>query len=73
MKVKGQKWAMLTAYDMYSAVIFEEAEIPVLPVGDSASNNVYGNESTLSITVDELIPHLTWSCASSMATNMFCS
>jgi 3-methyl-2-oxobutanoate hydroxymethyltransferase len=56
MKVEGQKWAMLTAYDMYSAAIFEEAGIPVLLVGDSASNNVYGNESTLSITVDELIP-----------------
>ncbi|PMZ87174.1 MULTISPECIES: 3-methyl-2-oxobutanoate hydroxymethyltransferase [unclassified Pseudomonas] len=56
MKVEGQKWAMLTAYDMYSAAIFEEAGIPVLLVGDSASNNVYGNESTLSVTVDELIP-----------------
>ncbi|MFJ7792347.1 3-methyl-2-oxobutanoate hydroxymethyltransferase [Pseudomonas sp. NPDC096950] len=56
MKVEGRKWAMLTAYDMYSASIFEEAGIPVLLVGDSASNNVFGNESTLSITVDELIP-----------------
>jgi len=56
MKAQGQKWAMLTAYDMYSAAIFDEAGIPVLLVGDSASNNVYGNESTLAITVDELIP-----------------
>lgn len=56
MKVEGRKWAMLTAYDMYSAAIFEDAGIPVLLVGDSASNNVYGNESTLSVTVDELIP-----------------
>ncbi|WP_247255567.1 3-methyl-2-oxobutanoate hydroxymethyltransferase [Pseudomonas moorei] len=56
MKMDGQKWAMLTAYDMYTAAIFEEAGIPVLLVGDSASNNVYGNESTLSITVDEMIP-----------------
>jgi 3-methyl-2-oxobutanoate hydroxymethyltransferase len=56
MKREGQKWAMLTAYDMYSAIIFEEAGIPVLLVGDSASNNVYGNESTLAVTVDELIP-----------------
>lgn len=47
---------MLTAYDMYTAAIFEEAGIPVLLVGDSASNNVYGNESTLTVTVDELIP-----------------
>lgn len=56
MKADGKKWAMLTAYDMYTAAVFEEAGIPVLLVGDSASNNVYGNESTLSITVDELIP-----------------
>jgi 3-methyl-2-oxobutanoate hydroxymethyltransferase len=56
MKVEGRKWAMLTAYDMYSAAIFEEAGIPALLVGDSASNNVYGNGSTLSVTVDELIP-----------------
>lgn len=56
MKADGQKWAMLTAYDMYTAAIFEEAGIPVLLVGDSASNNVYGHESTLSVTVDELIP-----------------
>lgn len=56
MKEAGQKWAMLTAYDMYSAAIFEEAGIPVLLVGDSASNNVYGNTSTLAVTVDELIP-----------------
>lgn len=44
MKEKGQKWAMLTAYDMYTAAIFEEVGIPVLLVGDSASNNVFGNE-----------------------------
>jgi len=56
MKMEGRKWAMLTAYDMYSAAIFDDAGIPVLLVGDSASNNVYGNESTLSVTVDELIP-----------------
>jgi 3-methyl-2-oxobutanoate hydroxymethyltransferase len=55
LKTNGQKWAMLTAYDMYSAAIFEEAGIPVLLVGDSASNNVYGNESTLAVSVDELI------------------
>ncbi|MNI47037.1 3-methyl-2-oxobutanoate hydroxymethyltransferase [compost metagenome] len=56
MKARGQKWAMLTAYDMYTAAIFEEAGIPVLLVGDSASNNVYGNETSLPVTVDELIP-----------------
>lgn len=56
MKVNGQKWAMLTAYDMYTAEIFETAGIPVLLVGDSASNNVFGYDSTLTVTVDELIP-----------------
>src|SRR6476659_5888495 len=42
MKTEGRKWAMLTAYDMYAAQIFDEAGIPVLLVGDSAGNNVYG-------------------------------
>lgn len=56
MKERGEKWAMLTAYDMYTAAIFDEAGIPVLLVGDSASNNVYGNETSLPVTVDELVP-----------------
>jgi 3-methyl-2-oxobutanoate hydroxymethyltransferase len=56
MKERGEKWPMLTAYDMYTAAIFDEAGIPVLLVGDSASNNVYGNETSLPVTVDELIP-----------------
>ncbi len=55
-KRDGEKWAMLTAYDQYAAQVFDEAGIPVLLVGDSASNNVYGNESSLPVTVDELIP-----------------
>lgn len=56
MKERGEKWAMLTAYEQYAAQVFDEAGIPVLLVGDSASNNLYGNESSLPITVDELIP-----------------
>ncbi|MGX1021150.1 3-methyl-2-oxobutanoate hydroxymethyltransferase [Pseudomonas sp. Y3 TE3536] len=56
MKVRGEKWAMLTAYDMYSAAVFEDAGIPVLLVGDSAANNVYGYDSTLAVTVEELVP-----------------
>ncbi len=56
MKERGEKWAMLTAYDMYTAAIFEDAGIPVLLIGDSASNNVFGNDSLLPITVDELMP-----------------
>jgi 3-methyl-2-oxobutanoate hydroxymethyltransferase len=56
MKERGEKWAMLTAYDMYSAEIFDEAGIPVLLVGDSAGNNVYGFETTVPVTVDHLVP-----------------
>ena len=55
-KSDGHRWAMLTAYDQYAAQVFDEAGIPVLLVGDSASNNVYGNETSLPVTVDELIP-----------------
>jgi 3-methyl-2-oxobutanoate hydroxymethyltransferase len=56
MKERGEKWAMLTAYDMYAAEIFDEAGIPVLLVGDSAGNNVYGFETTVPVTVDHLVP-----------------
>lgn len=56
MKADGEKWAMLTAYDYSSARLFEEAGIPVLLVGDSAANVVYGYDTTVPITVDELIP-----------------
>jgi 3-methyl-2-oxobutanoate hydroxymethyltransferase len=56
LKERGERWPMLTAYDMYSAEIFDEAGIPVLLVGDSAANNVYGYDNTLPVTVDELLP-----------------
>ena len=56
LKARGEKWAMLTAYDQYTAQIFDEAGIEVVLVGDSASNNVFGNETSLPVTVDELIP-----------------
>jgi 3-methyl-2-oxobutanoate hydroxymethyltransferase len=55
-KDNGQRFAMLTAYEQYTAEIFDEAGVEVLLVGDSASNNVYGNETSLPVTVDELIP-----------------
>jgi 3-methyl-2-oxobutanoate hydroxymethyltransferase len=55
-KERGEKWAMLTSYDQYTAGIFDEAGIAVLLVGDSAANNVYGYETTLPVTVDELLP-----------------
>ncbi len=56
MKQRGEKWAMLTAYEQYAAQTFDEAGIPVLLVGDSASNNVYGNQTSLPVTVEELLP-----------------
>ena len=56
MKERGERFSMLTAYEQYAAATFDEAGIEVLLVGDSASNNVYGNESSLPVTVDELIP-----------------
>lgn len=56
LKERGERWPMLTAYDRYTAEIFDEAGIPVLLVGDSAANNVYGYDNTLPVTVDELLP-----------------
>lgn len=55
-KERGEKWAMLTAYDQYAAAVFDEVGIPVLLVGDSAANNVYAYDTTLPVTVDELLP-----------------
>ncbi|MFN8194087.1 MAG: 3-methyl-2-oxobutanoate hydroxymethyltransferase [Nocardioidaceae bacterium] len=56
MKARGEKIAMLTSYDMYTAQVFDEAGVELLLVGDSASNNVFGNETSLPVTVDELLP-----------------
>jgi 3-methyl-2-oxobutanoate hydroxymethyltransferase len=56
LKERGEKWPMLTSYDQYTAAIFDAAGVPVLLVGDSASDNVYGHETTLPVTVDELLP-----------------
>jgi 3-methyl-2-oxobutanoate hydroxymethyltransferase len=56
MKERGEIWPMLTAYDMYVAKIFDEAGIPVMLVGDSASNNVFGYETSLPVTLEELLP-----------------
>ena len=56
MKQRGEQITMLTAYDMYTAMVFDEAGIDLLLVGDSAANNVLGYDTTLPVTVDELIP-----------------
>jgi 3-methyl-2-oxobutanoate hydroxymethyltransferase len=54
-KERGEKWAMLTAYDTVSASVFEEAGIPVMLVGDSAGNVVMGLTSTVPVTVDDIL------------------
>jgi len=54
-KERGEKWAMLTAYDTVSASVFEEAGIPVLLVGDSAGNVVLGLTSTVPVTVEDIL------------------
>jgi 3-methyl-2-oxobutanoate hydroxymethyltransferase len=56
MKDRGERWAMLTAYDQQTAAIFDEAGLPALLVGDSAANNVLGYSTTVPVTVDELLP-----------------
>ena len=57
MKAAGEKISMLTAYDFSFAGIFDKAGIDVLLVGDSASNVMAGNETTLPITLDQMIYH----------------
>ncbi|MEY4596939.1 MAG: 3-methyl-2-oxobutanoate hydroxymethyltransferase [Bacteroidota bacterium] len=57
MKQNGQKISMLTAYDYSMARIVDEAGIDVILVGDSASNVMAGHETTLPITLDQMIYH----------------
>jgi 3-methyl-2-oxobutanoate hydroxymethyltransferase len=64
-KEQGIKITGLTSYDQHTAMIFDEAGIDFLLVGDSAGNNVFGYDTTIPVTVDELIP-LTRAVASSV-------
>lgn len=57
MKRRGEKIAMLTAYDYSSAVIIDSSGVDVILVGDSASNVMAGNTTTLPITLDQMIYH----------------
>ena len=57
MKLKGEKISMLTAYDYSMARIVDQAGIDVVLVGDSASNVMAGNETTLPMTLDQMIYH----------------
>lgn len=53
---RGERWPMITAYDATTARIFDDAGIPALLVGDSAAMVVFGHDSTIPVTVDELMP-----------------
>ena len=55
-KRRGERWPMLTAYDALTARVFDEAGIPVLLVGDSAGMVVFGHDTTIPVTVDDLLP-----------------
>jgi 3-methyl-2-oxobutanoate hydroxymethyltransferase len=55
-KGRAERWPMLTAYDAVTARIFDDAGVPVLLVGDSAANVVYGYDTTIPVTMDELVP-----------------
>ena len=57
MKQRGEKISMLTAYDYTTAKIIDDAGIDVILVGDSASNVMAGHETTLPITLDQMIYH----------------
>lgn len=57
MKERGEKISMLTAYDYSMATILDDAGLDVLLVGDSASNVMAGHETTLPITLDQMIYH----------------
>lgn len=57
MKLKGEKIAMLTSYDFSMARLVDQAGIDIILVGDSASNVMAGNETTLPITLDQMIYH----------------
>src|SRR5690606_29319901 len=59
MKARGEKISMLTSYDFSMAKIVDNAGVDVILVGDSASNVMAGHETTLPITLDQMIYHAT--------------
>ncbi|MGH2557173.1 MAG: 3-methyl-2-oxobutanoate hydroxymethyltransferase [Actinomycetota bacterium] len=56
-KERGERFVMLTAYDFPTARILDEAGIPVILVGDSLANNILGYETTLPVTMEEMLHH----------------
>lgn len=55
-KERGEKWPMITSYDAITASLFDEAGFPALLVGDSAAMVVFGFDSTIPVTTDDLLP-----------------
>ena len=58
MKGRGEKIAMITAYDYVSAAFLEEAGVPIILVGDSLGQVVLGYDSTIPVTMDEMLHHI---------------
>jgi len=56
-KERGERFVMLTAYDYPTARILDEAGVPVILVGDSVGNNVLGYDTTVPVTMDEMLHH----------------
>ena len=57
LKERGERFIMLTAYDFPTASILDQAGVPVILVGDSLANNVLGYDTTLPVTMDEMLHH----------------
>lgn len=55
-KKLDKKWLMLTSYDSLTSSLFDELEIPVVLVGDSAGQLIYGHDSTVPVTMEEMLP-----------------
>ena len=58
MKTAGEKISMLTAYDYPMACILDECDIDIILVGDSLGNVILGYESTLPVTMDDMVRHI---------------
>jgi 3-methyl-2-oxobutanoate hydroxymethyltransferase len=56
-KERGERFIMLTAYDYPTARILDEAGVPIILVGDSVANNVLGYDTTIPVTMDEMLHH----------------
>lgn len=57
LKERGERFVMLTAYDYPTARILDEAGVPVILVGDSVANNILGYDTTIPVTMDEMLHH----------------